>query len=319
MVDVVSLGGIDMTKIPVMATAIAAYRFAFENYLRVIGLIWVCMFLVLGDMLWQFLPYFGLLQEAVASKNPQALLGVFGHLLIFEAIIFIVLIVQTVGITHLVFNKPVRWPFFYFALGSDFWRLLLGCFIVSLILFVAMILMAILSGVVLAIVSARWAGPNADPAQTQLAMARLSPVIAFCMYGVAFFFGIRLGYLLAPIAVNEKRIGIGRNWSLTRGNSWRLFGVLILSLLPLIALGLLQFGLLALFGGPSFNYFAAFGSPAASMAWTNRMMGLYTTYWYIYFAVWLLIAPIVYGPLLGGGAICYRALVPEEAEKATTE
>ena|ERR1700753_1663260 len=298
-----------MTKIPVFATVGEAYRFAFRNYARILGVCWVTMVLIVAEMLWQFAPFLEQMQAATASKNPQMILSSAGHLFLFDVICLVLFVVLNVGVARVALDKPVRWPFFYLAIGSDFWRLIFGYFLLFLILFVGLLVVTISLGIVFGVLATHAAGPNADPAQIQRVTMQFQPLIVLPIYAVMFFIWIRFGFLLAAIAISERRIGIGRNWALTRGNFWRLLGITLLIFVPIIVLTLVNLGLLMLFGGLNFS---AMGSPV----WAAHMMGFYVKYWYAYIAVWLVFAPIFYGPLIGVSAICYRALTGTESVPA---
>ena len=69
-------------------------------------------------------------------------------------------------------------------------------------------------------------------------------LISAAMYAILIFFGVRLGFYLAPIAVAEGRISIARNWQLTSGNFWRIFAVALAVFLPFLLLNILVTGVL---------------------------------------------------------------------------
>ena len=250
-----------MSKVPVVETAVDAYRFGFRNYPRIFGIVWAPLLLMQLGVVRLFAPLMQSMQGAVRSHDPSAILGVVGEFLVLELVAFVLLVFISVGITRLALGRTIRWPFLLFSLGSDFWRLLAADFLVALIGF----------------------------------------AMAFVL--------VRLGSLLAPIVLEEKRVSLSRNWTLTRGNAWRILGVFVLILLPLVALGIAQMVAMALLGGP--NIFVPAVTPDASMARSVAMMRLFSDYWFIYLPVSLAITPIFYGPLLGVGALIYRRIAPE--------
>jgi hypothetical protein len=295
-----------MVHVPVLAIVSQAYQFAIQNYLKLLGILWVPFVLMVAVMAWQFDPMMSAIAQP-ATKSPAVALAMLGHVLIFEAAVFVLLIIMTVGITRLALGKEVRWTFFYLAIGADFWRLLLAYFLLSLIMIVAVFALSILIGIVGAALAISAGGVRAG-----VGLAILTLIGVLAVYALFLVGGVRLGFLLAPIVILEKRIGIGRNWTLTRGNTMRLLGLVILILLPLIVLVCLQYFLMAVFGGPDMNVLAGAGNPQAQVAWSRAMMESYRHYWFIYFPVGFLLGPIFYGPLLSAGAFAYRALHPEE-------
>jgi hypothetical protein len=137
-------------------------------------------------------------------------------------------------------------------------------------------------------------------------MRAYQPIIVIPIYLATLFVSVRLGFFLPSIVVEERSLGIGRNWTLTRGNSWRILAVIVLILLPLILIGAIQFVAFAALGGP--NYFDIFGPPPAPLKVGADFMRIYLQYWYLYGAAWLLLYPVIYGPILVASAHAYRAI-----------
>lgn len=301
-----------MNKVPVLATARAAYHFAFENYFRLLGITWVAM--ALFSLLWLvMMREMAGMHEAIQSHDPSAIWTSLGWFFGLEVGVLILLIVMTVGITRLALSERMKWPFFYLAFNRDFWRLFGAYILVGLILITAVAILSILSGMILGPIAASHGGAETDPGAAAQSIHNFTLALVLLIYAVMGFIFIRLALLLPPITVTEKRIGLGRNWDLTRGNFWRILAALLLILIPLVLFAILQTVLLAEFGGPSLNVFANWGTPAAQWALSQRLMKFYTTHWYIYIPAWFLVAPIFYGPLLGSSALMYRALVPQPA------
>ncbi len=299
-----------MQKVPVLETVSAVYQFTIQNYVKMLGIMWAPMALMFAVMVWQFVPMMASMQAG--SKDPAVLLAMMGHALMFEGAAFLLLIIIAVGFTKLSLGREVRWPYFYLSIGGDFWRLLLAYFLAFLIMLAALFAVSLLSGVVMVVLSSLIVPRGADQAQRIAALSTLTPIIAIAVYGAMLFVAIRFAFLLAPIVILEKRIGLGRNWTLTHGNSWRIFLLVILLLLPLIALVCLQYFLMAVFGGPGMNIVSSWGNPQAQMAWSRAVMDMYMRYWFVYIPIGFLLGPIFYGPLMTAGAFVYRALHPDE-------
>jgi len=298
-----------MNKIAVSSTLSASYRFVLENYLRMLGIVWFPMALLFALMFWKFVP--AMAAMPAPGADPAAAFSVLGQVLLFELAAFLIVPLMACGITKLVLGRELRWPFFYVAIDGDYWRLLLSYFLVGLIFIGIVLFTSMLMAIVVGVVAVSTKTAGSDPNQLAQTMSGLRLLVAIPVYGVMLAALIRFGFLLAPIVITERKLGIGRNWNLTRGNSWRIFLVLFGTFIPAIVLTVVQYGLLAVLGGPAMNIAQSFGSPEAQMAWSRHMMGLYQTYWYVLVGVGILFAPLFYGLALSAAAFIYRDLTAE--------
>lgn len=300
-----------MATVPVVQTATAACEFSIKNYFRILGVIWVPMALMWLMMAASLVPAMAQIAAAQASKDPAAILGSLGGIFLAEAVALVLVVSMSAGITEVALGRTIRFPYFHLSIGAAFWRLLLSDFILALIMFVALFAVSITMGIVVGIIAASTAGAAADPTQIAAQVNKMAVLMAIPIYGAMLFILVRFGILLPSISIVERRIGIGRNWSLTKGNSWRICGAFVLILIPWIVIGFGFAFLLGAIGGPAMNMFAYVGNPQAQMAVSMNILHLYVTYWYVLLAVTLLLSPILYGALFGAGAFVYRALVPE--------
>ncbi|HEY1632597.1 MAG TPA: hypothetical protein VGF56_14875 [Rhizomicrobium sp.] len=301
-----------MKKVAVGPTLSASYSFVFENYLRILGVVWFPIALLFAMMFWQFVPAMANMPVPAPGADPAAMLSSLGQIFLFELVAFLLIPLLCCGITKLALGRALRWPFFYVAIDGDYWRLLLSYFLVGLIFFGIVFFTSLLVGIVVGVVAVSMSGGHPDPGQLQQNMGALRLVVAIPIYGVMIAILIRFGFLLAPIVITERKLGIGRNWNLTRGNFWRIFVVVLGVLIPAIVLSAAQYVLLAALGGPSMNLAQSFGSPEAQMALSRNMMRLYATYWYVLVAAGLLFAPLFYGLFLGAAAFIYRDLASDQ-------
>lgn len=297
-----------MTKIPVWQTAATAYRFAFRNYARLLIVAGVPAVLILIVTFWQMAPVIATMQPADTAHNPQLVFGNLGHIFLFEAAAFVLMVMMASGTVKLALARDIRSPLYYLAPNADFGRLLLACFLVLLILFGVIMVISIVLGIGLGMGAIALAGPHPSPEQIQQAVAKLTLLVAVPIYAVMLTIGIKFGFMLPAIVLSEKRLGIGRNWSLTRGNFWRIFTLVIVVLLPFLIMTAVVFALLAVLGGPSANILDSFGSQTAQLAWSKQAMVLYLKYWYVFVPIWLLSLPPFYGALFGVGAFAYRTV-----------
>jgi hypothetical protein len=295
-----------MPKIPVVATVVAAYRYIFANYLRLFGIAWASTLLLMAIMLGLFMPLILGMEQGLLNGDPAAALRAVGPLLLFEVVGLLLVLIPVVGITRQVFGRPVTWPYFYLAIGGDFWRLVLACVIIGLILIGVTLAVSLPLSILAGMTAATSSGTHPDPVALQAQMRAYQPIIVIPIYLATLFVSVRLGFFLPSIVVEERSLGIGRNWTLTRGNSWRILAVIVLILLPLILIGAIQFVAFAALGGP--NYFDIFGPPPAPLKVGADFMRIYLQYWYLYGAAWLLLYPVIYGPILVASAHAYRAI-----------
>ncbi|HJW40628.1 MAG TPA: hypothetical protein VJ476_05280 [Rhizomicrobium sp.] len=298
-----------MAKIPVVATVVASYRYVFANYLRLLGITWASTVILFAVVIGLFFPLIMAMQQRLLSGDPTAALGAIGPMFLYEIVALMLVLVPIVGITHQVLGRKVTWPFFYLAIGGDYWRLVLASVIAGLIVLGVVFAVTIPVSIAVGIGAAARAGPHPDPVALAAQMRSFQPAILIAVYSAMLVVIVRFGFFLPTIVVEEKRLGIGRNWTLTRGNSWRIAGVLVLILIPLLVLGAIQFAALAVFGGP--NYLDVFGAPPASLKASGDLLRLYLHYWYVYAAASLLLYPLFYGPILVASAHAYRAVAGE--------
>ena len=205
-----------MTKIPVLDTIRAAYRFTFTHLGAIIGLIWLPMILatVIGFFVLQ--RFFSSLADAFASNNfalaGPAILGLISFILVG----LLLFAMMAVPVVQLAMGSRKSGALAHFAFGTAEWRLFrasLGVvgFLVALLLIVSTVLGAAL-------------GPRA-------LSANLISLAIF--YVAAIFFGLRFGFLLPGVAVEDTGPVLPRSWILSNGNFWRILAVFLAVALPL--------------------------------------------------------------------------------------
>lgn len=210
-----------MNKIPVGKTIAHAYRFTFSELGSIIGLAWICLVAI---AVLQFLPYMAGGDPMAAAANPiQAgqhaiqSLGISILMLLLSAIIY-------VAVTRLALGTRPTGAIVHFSLGSPEFRVFGAMFLVGIVLFG----IGLVCGIGLAIVSALIGAGN--QAVTGLVAAVLI-IVVFC---ALVYIGLRLSFVLVPVTVAEEHISLSRAWILTQGNFWRIFGVVLAVLVPLV-------------------------------------------------------------------------------------
>jgi hypothetical protein len=183
------------------------------------------------------------------------------------------------------------------------WRLI-GAFLLVLLIIMASYLAIFLGGLLVGIVARL-----AASAAIAIMVTSVTMILLFC----AFAYGVvRLTFLLTPVVISERKIGIGRSWALGKGNFWRMFAIMLVMLLPFMVVELVAFGWL-LGGLPAINPSAPpAATTAAIMAWEMGMFQRMLSFWYIVFPVSAIFSVLFYGSFIGAQCFAYRALAPKE-------
>src|SRR5215469_12695513 len=263
-----------MPKIPVGATIAQAYRFAFGDLLKILSIIWLPWLVLSAANLLLRTPAMTLSQD-IATNNFAGV----GPLLLIMVPLYLfglyALFMQITGITQQALGLRTGSPFYYLSFGRPVWRLI-GAFLLTALIILGLYLGFILAGIVLGLAFA-FVGK----------MAAAAAVIAtFAVgFGAYIYIIVRLAFLLNPVVIAESRIGIGRSWSLGKGNFWRMFLIILATLVPIVVV--LMFIFLFWYGGfppprpinATPDQIAA--ANAATATWIAAAMKRSTDYWYI--------------------------------------
>ena len=280
-----------MTKIPVGDTIRHAYTFTFSELGTIIGLCWLPLVLI---AILQFLPYaFVGDPSAAANATEQGRHGL--ENLAGSLIMILLYAVAYVPVTQLALGRRKGPAVVHFALGLPEFRVfgaLLLFFLVIFAMAVGIGLLGLLAGGVSVMT-----GKN-PAAGLVLALVVLAALLGF-LYAV-----VRLGFLIVPVTVAEEQVSLTRAWILTRGNFWRIFGVLMAVLLPIYLLHLA--GLVALVGPGLFAPLPANPAVAEQVLATRfAMVGQHIPE---YLGITLILAPFNIGLGIGAAVYAYKAL-----------
>jgi hypothetical protein len=299
-----------MAKIPVGATIAQAYRFAFGDFLKILGVMWPSMLLMwLPSLLMR--KQMTALSAQMAARDYSSLRELWPLLLLFYLVALVLIIVQIVGIAQLALGRHKGPVWFYFELGKPVWRLigsfLLLAFIIS---WIAAILGGFILGFVLALITKAM-----NSAVIAIGISVLAVIALFCAF---IYCWVRLTFLLVPVvAAQEEGLALGRSWTLGLGNFWRMFAIFLASVGPFIVLEFVfVFGFM--FKGIAFPpphataaqmaaYQAAMNARSAEM-----MNGVYS-HWYIAYPLALVFVVVFYGLAVGAQCFAYRKLTEGEA------
>ena len=305
-----------MQKIPVGATIAHAYRFAFRDFFKILGVMWLPL-----AIMW--LP--GLLMQKrmmalSAQLNTRPFTGIGGmiwFLVPFYVVAMILLFMQVIGIAKLALGARSGPSWFYFSLDRPVWRLA-GSFVLLVVAFILGWLAVLLGDFLIGFLLRSLTGHIDNKAVT--ATLGILAIIAMIAPWCAFFYSaVRLSFLLTPVvAAQEPGSALARGWTLGLGNFWRMFAILLVILVPYLVL---EFILLftVMFKGITFPppHASAAQATAFQVAMNSRaqelMLAVYH-YWYVCYPLAIAVVVLFYGMTVGAQCFAYRALVPAGSE-----
>jgi hypothetical protein len=303
-----------MAKIPVGATIAQAYRFAFGDFLKILGVMWPAMLLMwLPSLLMR--QQMTALSAQMAARDYSSLRELWPLLLLFYLVAFVLIIVQVIGIAKLALGRHKGPVWFYFELGKPVWRLIGS----ALLLFVVMILgwiAAMLGGLFIAFLMgalSKAVGNTAFGIVTAI-LTFLAVVTLWCGFFYSF---VRLTFLLVPVVASEEEgFALARGWTLGLRNFWRMFAILLATLGPFV---ILEFALIFgfVFKGIAFPPLHATAAQraayhAAVNVRTQEMMNAMYHYWYLTFQLIIVFVVLFYGLCTGAQCFAYRSLTEDE-------
>jgi hypothetical protein len=301
-----------MAKIPVGATVAQAYRFAFGDFLKILGVMWPSMLLMwLPSLLMR--KQMTALSAQMAAQDYSSLRQLWPLIFLFYLVALVLIIVQVIGIAQVALGRHKGPVWFYFELGKPVWRLI-GSFLLLILAFIAgwiaTLLGAFILGFILALIT-----KALNIAAIAIGISVLAVIVLFCAFVYCW---VRLTFFLIPVVAAQKEgLALGRSWTLGLGNFWRMFAVFLATVGPFIILEFVfVFGFM--FKGIRFPpthatadqvaaYQAAINARSAEM-----MNGIYS-HWYIAYPLALVFVVVFYGLAVGAQCFAYRALTEGEA------
>jgi hypothetical protein len=284
-----------MNKIPTGKTIAYAYSFTFGHLGTIIGLVWLP--LVVLTVL-NFLPQMAGGDLDASGQSPlmqgsQAIgrVAISALTLLLYSIIYVAVTRQALGLRQ-------GGATVHFALGMPEFR------VFGAMLLLAVVMLAFLGtyfGVVVIVASV---GGNSVP------MVSVAGIIAVAGAMALLYAMVRLSFLLAPVTVAEEQINLARGWTLTRGNFWRILGVMLAIGLPIFVIYVT--GIAALMGAElAAPVPAAIANNAAKLV--QHLAQIVNHHLPELMGLELILAPFSLGLNLGAAAFAYRALVQDTA------
>jgi hypothetical protein len=312
-----------MKKIPVGATIAHAYRFAFLDFFKILGVMWLPM-----AILW--LPGLFMKRQMMAlsaqmgARNFSGFREMLWFLVPFYLVALIFIFMQIIGIAQLALGRRSGPAWFYFSLGKPVWRLI-GSFLLFMLACIIGWLAALLGDLLIGyllklLIRTLLAFFIASPYSSPVAMVIgfLAAVILIAPWCGLIYCAVRLSFLLTPVvAAQEDGLALARSWILGLGNFWRMFAVLLVVFIPFLILEFaVVFGFL--FKGISFPPpHASAAQLAAYQAALNaqglEMMNIMFHYWYICYPITIAVIVVFYGMSVGAQCFAYRTLTDGDA------
>jgi hypothetical protein len=296
-------------KIPVFATIGRAYGFTFGNLATIIGLVWLPLLLLLGGQYFVTVRYFEALEKLTARQDFSALGSAVSAFLLFAVAAVFLGAVMTAPVVRQALGERHGGAFIHFGAGATEFRLF-GANLAFALMMLTMVVIAWV-GIFVAVLGLGVAKRAVGTLTVEgIAWATLLAwsMIVFALAALAAFVFVlvRLAFFIAPVTVAERRIDLARGWTLTEGNFWRIFIVILATGIPiaLVSLGL-QWALLGLH-----TMMPGIATPVGGPVNTALRLHAIRDVLPITMGITLFLTPLQYGLTFGGAAAAYRALVP---------
>jgi len=289
-------------KLPVGEAIRFAYHFTFGQLGTIIGLVWIPLVVI---AVLQFLPY-GMGDATLTREaDPAAYGSAQLRAIIFLFVIVLMYACLFVSVTQQALGLRKGGAVYHFALGRTELRMWGALLLLGAILFMLFAAIGLLT-----FVGAVAAGKAFAPALAGPVMSALLFIGACALIYVA----VRLGFLLAPATVVEKKLGFESSWKLSHGNFWRISLAAFVVTLPIaILVFAAQYALMG-------RELVAIMDPGTSFAtFMTRLKVVIGRHAPELIGVNLIVAPFVYGLFLSTAAFAYRTLSAPPSAPNTSE
>jgi hypothetical protein len=306
-----------MNKIPVGATIAHAYRFAFGEFFNILKLLWLPLaVLSVGSILLG--SQMDGLSRAIATHDFTAVTTPWPLIVLIYGISVILTFMQLTAIFQFTLMRPEaanRW--YYFSVGKPVWRLI-GAMLAMLLAMVGILIIYVIAAAVVLFLFRLGLGAAHISDGAIKAILAFDVILAFLAGYCGFIFcALRFGFLLGATTIAEDRIGLFRSWTLSHGNFWRIFLVVLAVLLPFIVV---EFS--TLYAAGAFPSFPPTGATPGQLrafqdAMTAKQMAMLAGvrhYWYITYPGFAVFAVLFYGMAVGAQSYAYRTLTGSDAK-----
>jgi hypothetical protein len=304
-----------MDKIPIGHIIGQSYRFSFRGYFTVLGIVWLPGLLLLAAAYFLMVPmmheFAGIMRNMIQHPgDPAAALAMqstLSRVYGFDFLVLLFMIWIQVGVTKEILGLRTGPRFVYLPSGADEGRVLLSYIVLIILAYLAIAAVAVVAVLIGLACYAIFASGLASGFDPRTLGAGFVVVPFLLIYFAILYVFVRLLYFVGPATVAERQMILNRSWQLTRGNFWRIFAILLATLLPIYLAEIVLMGAAAI---PMIHQLVAMrgnADPTAIFAAIWAGMARLLLY---YAAVGFLVAPFFYGLLIAPAAFAYRALVP---------
>ncbi|HTQ14084.1 MAG TPA: hypothetical protein VMH86_09430 [Rhizomicrobium sp.] len=293
-----------MNKIPVGKTIAFAYQFTFGHLGVIIGLIWIPTVLVAVGGFFAESHYGPVIMTASGGSDQAAAGQAIVSMFAWYVVSMLLTAIASTAVTRQAMGLRKGGAMFHFALGPMEFRV----FAAQMALFGVAVALALPYIVLLTAVATFAEASGAASSGASLAAA----AIGLGGAGLLLFAIVRLSFLLLPATVAESRIGLGRSWTLTRGNFWRIVAIGLCTLGPILVV--LAAGQYAILGPRYFDLaLLAAHDPSSQAKIAAEQSQIMMQHLPLSFGLSLLVAPFSFGLLLAPSAYAYRVLTGSAA------
>jgi hypothetical protein len=297
-----------MKKIPVGATIVYAYRFAFGQAPTLLRAIWLPLLaqLVVAFFL---IKRSALLFAAMDAQDPSVITLIGPVLLLVPLIILLFFVQLTAAMETALGNPPRSW--FTFHLDKPMWRLLGGFLITALIIIVMM------TGYLIVLYVLAFLAEAALKASVSTGAGRgifilIAAGAVLVGYGGVIFVAVRFLFLMAPVSVSHHQIGLEQAWRLSAGNFWRILLIALAIVIPVMIVNYVYtFSLMGF--PPSPTGASKQAREAAEAAWRVAEMNAMADHWYLTLPLSGALLLFQFGAGCAAQVFAYRALTESEA------
>jgi hypothetical protein len=309
-----------MGRIPVGRTIAESYGFVFRKYFDLLGIAWLP--LTIMAVASYFYAQLVIRDGLIAPSNDPAMAAQMAirHIpftLGFYLVMLATIVMISTGVASEAMGERRGPRFVYFRFGANELRASGAILLLIVMIYAAIIVASIIGGIVGAVVfgvHAAASGSAQSHANPMAAVGQIMAVVVLVLLvaaAAASYFAIRLGFLLFPVTVTERRFGLWRSWELTKRNSWRAFAVIFVTCLPILVIDGV---ILAVTLGPTYlGMLRHLGNPQALAEQSQQlrmMMQRQLSYYPFLWAIGFIFAPFLYGLWIAPAAFAYRALIP---------